>query len=141
MSDLYVNAIGLPRQARDKHMESTQKQTVVFFLQNVGVTQAVNDMLLTSHGYGLRLFPLWAALRPRESASFRTLRAKGAFLVSADYDGALQRVVGNVTIVSEVPAPGNIYATPLRFKLGGHPVPSARFNVETAGSEPKRPEI
>jgi hypothetical protein len=27
-----------------------------------------------------------------------------------------------------VPAPGNIYATPLRFKLGGHPVLSARFN-------------
>jgi hypothetical protein len=34
-----------------------------------------------------------------------------------------------------VPAPGNIYATPLRFKLGGHPILSARFNVETAGSE------
>ena len=40
-----------------------------------------------------------------------------------------------------VPAPGNIYATPLRFKLGGRPVLSARFNVETAGSERKRPEI
>ena len=40
-----------------------------------------------------------------------------------------------------VPAPGNIYVTPLRFKLGGHPVLSARFNVETAGSERKRPEI
>ena len=40
-----------------------------------------------------------------------------------------------------VPAPGNIYATPLRFKLSGHPVLSARFNVETAGSERKRPEI
>jgi hypothetical protein len=40
-----------------------------------------------------------------------------------------------------VPAPGNIYVTPLRFKLGGHPVLSARFNVETAGSERKRAEI
>ena len=44
-------------------------------------------------------------------------------------------------LVSRVPAPGNIYATPLRFKLSGHPVLSARFNVETAGSERKRPEI
>jgi hypothetical protein len=31
--------------------------------------------------------------------------------------------------------------TPLRFALGGRPVLSARFNVETAGSERKRPEI
>jgi hypothetical protein len=30
---------------------------------------------------------------------------------------------------------------PVRFKLGGRPVLSACLNVETAGSEPKRPEI
>ena len=42
---------------------------------------------------------------------------------------------------SHLPAPGNIYVTPLRFKLSGHPVLSARFNVETAGSERKRAEI
>jgi hypothetical protein len=30
---------------------------------------------------------------------------------------------------------------PIRFKLGGRPVLSAHLNVETAGSEPKRPEI
>ena len=79
-------------------------RTLPFFaqgmLENIGVAQAVNDMLLTSHGYGLRLFPIWAALRPDESASFATLRGKGAFLVSADYDG-VTRQVGNVTIVSE----------------------------------------
>jgi hypothetical protein len=46
---------------------------------------------------------------------------------------------GNVALF--VPAPGNIYATPLRFKLGGRRIMSARFNVETAGSERKRPEI
>jgi hypothetical protein len=40
-----------------------------------------------------------------------------------------------------VPAPGNIYVTPLRFNLGGRPVLSAHLNVETAGSERKRPEI
>jgi hypothetical protein len=28
-----------------------------------------------------------------------------------------------------------------RFKLGGRPVLSAHLNVETAGSEPKRPEF
>ena len=50
-----------------------------------------------------------------------------------------------VEVVEEVrvPAPGNtyIYVTPARFKLGGRPVLSARFNIETAGSERKRPEI
>ena len=40
-----------------------------------------------------------------------------------------------------VPAPGNVYATPLRFKLSGRPILSAHLNVETAGSERKRPEI
>jgi hypothetical protein len=43
--------------------------------------------------------------------------------------------------VGSVPTPGNIYVTPLTFKLGGRPVLSAHLNVKTAGSEPKRPEI
>ena len=73
-------------------------------LEDASVAQAVNDMLLTSHGHGLRFFPIWAALRPTQSAGFKTLRAKGAFLVSAEYDGASQ-LVKNVEIVSEVGLP------------------------------------
>ena len=46
-----------------------------------------------------------------------------------------------LTFREGVPAPGNIYVTPLRFKLGDRPVLSAHLNVETAGSERKRPEI
>ena len=69
-------------------------------LEDASVAQAVNDMLLTSHGHGLRLFPIWAALRPMQNASFKTLRAKGAFLVSAEYDGVSQ-LVANVRIFSE----------------------------------------
>lgn len=69
-------------------------------LEDASVAQTVNDMLMTSHGHGLRLFPIWAALRPTQSASFSTLRAKGAFLVSASYDGTAQ-TVRNVKIVSE----------------------------------------
>ena len=34
-----------------------------------------------------------------------------------------------------VRAPGNLYVTPLRFKLRGRRVLSARLNVETAGSD------
>lgn len=37
-------------------------------LEDASVAQAVNDVLLTSHGYGLRLFPIWSALRPTQSA-------------------------------------------------------------------------
>ena len=42
-----------------------------------------------------------------------------------------------------VPAPFNIGRTlvAVRCKLGGRPVLSADWNVETAGSERKRPEI
>ena len=36
--------------------------------------------------------------------------------------------------IFQVPAPGNAYVTPLRFKLGGRPVLSAHLDVETAGS-------
>ena len=111
-------------------MTSFLIEDVEYFLTSNSCGQAVNDMLLTSQGHGLRLFPIWAAIRPTESASFRTLRsedfdyeansgqlgpiwgdfdsrngvfdprAKGAFLVSAAYDGVAQRV-GNVTILSE----------------------------------------
>jgi hypothetical protein len=53
-----------------------------------------------------------------------------------DVDSAAHRQTAREAAAqSAVPAPGNIYATPLRFKLGGRPVLSARFNVETAGSE------
>jgi hypothetical protein len=45
-------------------------------LESASVAQAINDALLTSSGHGLRLFPIWAALRPATSASFTTLRAK-----------------------------------------------------------------
>ena len=59
-------------------------------------------------------------------------------------DGAARpahQLVSSVQYSSLIPAPGNIYVTPLRFKLGGRHVLSARFNVETAGSERKRPEF
>lgn len=66
-------------------------------LETCGATLALNEMLLQSHEGALRFFPVWPVHR---SASFETLRAKGAFLVSAEYDGATQLVRG-VNIVSE----------------------------------------
>jgi hypothetical protein len=63
--------------------------------------------------------------------------AAGGLFLTLFAEGLLRRDV----LLRAEPAPGNIYVTPLRFKLGGRPVLSTRFNVETAGSERKRPEI
>eukprot|EP01052_Picozoa_sp_SAG31_P022352 SAG31_NODE_1774_length_7303_cov_4.685453_8_plen_182_part_00 len=67
-------------------------------LENSGATAAINEMLLQSHGGRLRFFPVWdaATLGP---AAFTTLRAYGAFLVSAAINAA--GVVGTVSLWSE----------------------------------------
>jgi hypothetical protein len=49
----------------------------------------------------------------------------------------IQKIEG----LAQVPAPANMYVTPLRFKLGGRPMLSAHLNVETARSERKPSEI
>ena len=59
------------------------------------VPNTVNEMLLQSHEGIIRLFPVW----PRQhDARFRTLRADGAFLVSASLGGGTVR---DVRIFSE----------------------------------------
>ncbi len=60
---------------------------------NTMTMSTVNEMLLQSVGGTIRLFPVW-----RADASFETLRADGAFLVSAKRCGG---EVGDVRIVSE----------------------------------------
>ena len=50
-------------------------------VENVGVTRAVNEMLLSAPGgLYIELFPFFP---PDEPASFTTLRSKGGWLVSA----------------------------------------------------------
>ena len=59
------------------------------------VPNTVNEMLLQSHEGVLRLFPVW----PKDqNARFGTLRARGAFLVSAELKNG---VVTGVKITSE----------------------------------------
>lgn len=53
--------------------------------EQAGATLAVNDLLMQSHEGFVRLFP--AGWPEGESASFTTLRAEGAFLVSAGTTG------------------------------------------------------
>ncbi|MFZ4397976.1 MAG: glycosyl hydrolase family 95 catalytic domain-containing protein, partial [Kiritimatiellia bacterium] len=64
-------------------------------IENVACFHAITEMLLQSHEGVLRFFPCW----PKEQdARFDTLRAYGAFLVSAEFKAG---VVGGVKIVSE----------------------------------------
>jgi hypothetical protein len=62
-------------------------------LETCGVTLAINEMLLQSHEKGLRFFAVWPRHR---HASFSTLRAVGAFLVSAVYHPASRTVSANI---------------------------------------------
>merc|ERR1712043_70406 len=66
-------------------------------LENIGATVAVNDMLLQGHAGQLRFFPVWNG-KTLGPASFQSLRAYGAFLVSAAVDSA--GVVSPVKVVS-----------------------------------------
>jgi hypothetical protein len=68
-------------------------------LENIGATVAINDLVLQSHGGVMRFFPVWNATA-LGAASFTTLRAYGAFLVSASVDQS--GVVSPVSLAAEV---------------------------------------
>ena len=54
------------------------------WFENFALPVVINECLLQSYNGTLRLFPNWPA---GKTAEFRTLRAAGAFLVSARFDG------------------------------------------------------
>ena len=66
-------------------------------VEKSGSTETVNTMLLLSEDGITKLFPNWCA---DKDAKFVNLRTKGAFVVSAEYDGTAQEAK-NVTITSE----------------------------------------
>ena len=66
-------------------------------LEKCANVMTVNEMLLIADDGIVKLFPNWYA---DKDAKFADLRAKGAFIVSAEYDGTDQEVK-NVTITSE----------------------------------------
>jgi hypothetical protein len=67
-------------------------------LENIAATAAIAEMLLQSYEGVLRVFPVWSA-SSNGPAAFSTLRAYGAFLVSASVDGT--GTVAPMTVVSE----------------------------------------
>ena len=66
-------------------------------IEKIGALESVNAMLLQEGGGNIYLFPAWPS---DKDAEFTRLRAKGAFVISAEYSGTDQEVK-NVTITSE----------------------------------------
>lgn len=100
------------------------------------VPNALQEMLMQSHEGVLRFFPCW----PREmDARFGTLRARGAFLVSAELKSGM---VANVQIVSEKgrdcmvqnPWPCNEVAV-MRNGRKAETVAGERFSLKTSSGE------
>lgn len=89
-------------QVHGRYSDSTQydymKRMGIWF-ENFALPVVINECLMQSYNGAIRLFPNW----PKEqTAKFYTLRAAGAFLVSAEFaDGRVQ----SVEITSEVGSP------------------------------------
>lgn len=105
-------------------------------IENVSPALAVTEMLMQSHEGVIRLFPCW----PKDQdARFGTLRAVGAFLVSAELKAG---TISGVTIASESgrdcvivnPWPGKTIRV-VRNGINAELVAGDRFTVKTAVSE------
>ena len=91
----YPGILAKLRQTLDELMPSNLYVRGGGGIETCGASLAVSEMLLQSHRGYLRFFPVW----PRDQAArFGTLRARNAFLVSAEFNGG---VVANVEVVSE----------------------------------------
>ena len=68
-------------------------------MENAGLLDALNDMLLQCWRGYLEFFPCWP---PSTSGSFAGMRARGAFTVSARYDAARAAdKIGSIEVSSE----------------------------------------
>ncbi len=101
-----------------------------------GVPATINEMLLQSHDGVLRLFPVW----PRDrNARFAQLRARGAFLVSAEWKDQRVRSVrlhserGRPCVIQN-PWPGEPWAV-VRAGQAPEPQSSDRVSLPTRPGE------
>jgi hypothetical protein len=94
-----------PYDDRGDHVQLRANQTIVppvHGLESVGAIEAIDSMLLQSHDNTIRVFPAW--LKDKD-ASFKNLRAVGAFLVSSEYK---QGRVIHVDLKSEAGRPARV---------------------------------
>ena len=112
------------RQVGGRYKDSTDFDFMMrmgVWTENLSLPGVLNECLLQSYSGTLRVFPNTQNLGP---ARFRDLRAAGAFLVSAAWDG---RTVSDVEILSE-------RGTPVRFvhPWGGRSVNVVRVRDQKA---------
>lgn len=88
------------------------------WVENFSLPGVINECLLQSYTGELRLFPNWK--KTNGNARFQTLRAAGAFLVSAEYEDGK---IGGVQVTSEA-------GRPLRFV---NPWPGKKVRVIRGG--------
>ncbi|MBP1964951.1 discoidin domain-containing protein [Paenibacillus aceris] len=93
-------------------------------VEKIGATEAINSMLLMSDQGVMKVFPNWVS---GKNATFARLRAPGAFVVSAAYDGA-SNVVQRVTIKSEA---GKSLTVASPWALGTDVFDSSGRKIET----------
>ena len=110
-------------------------------IENCAGFNAINEMLLQSHEGVLRFFPCWPKA---QAARFGTLRAVGAFLVSAEMQNG---VVSGVKIISDKgkdctvvnPWPGKTVKVAGRESLNGDRFTFKTGIGETVTLEPQKP--
>jgi hypothetical protein len=71
-------------------------------IEKIGATRFINNMMLLSDRGVMKVFPNWP---DNTDAKFVRLREKGAFLVSAEYDGKAKEVKEGITLFSEKGSP------------------------------------
>ena len=98
--------------------------------ENVGITQAVNDMLVQApDGEFIALFPVWDK---SQNASFRSLLVKGAVEVSATWSALLKAEVGISFVTrAEHMGPVVVLCTP---KLCGDATPAPKVRAHCEGA-------
>lgn len=99
-------------------------------IETAGSIEALNSMLMQSEGGVIRIFPAW----PKgKDASFKRLRAKGAFLVSSDLSGGTVRFVD---ITSEKGTPVKVI-----HPFSGSKVSVTQMNVDGSAGAAVTAEI
>ncbi|MFD0618626.1 discoidin domain-containing protein [Paenibacillus sp. GCM10027629] len=93
-------------------------------VEKIGATEAINSMLLMSDQGVMKVFPNWVS---GKNASFVRLRAPGAFVVSAAYDGASNEAQ-SVIIKSEA---GNRLTVASPWAVGADVFDSSGRKIET----------
>ena len=151
----------LPRQARDKHRKNSKKRRVLAGngrdRNSRGCSGAAACNVFRWNQTRVRKTPLFEAFIPMMIVLPRQARdrhrkklRKGGDHSAGNQKGAchsgphVPNATGNATcatVMYLLRGIFNLVELPVRFNMGGRPVLSAHFNVETARSEHNRPEI